>query len=295
MGNPSHCRCGHAAEAHEHYRPGRDCGACGCHRFASATDASARRGGVRRGARRAVRLSRPASYPRYSPPASCTSAEIAAASATSSSVIPPFECVAQRKVSVRQRMSMSGWWSCDLRVLRHPVDHPDRRGERRQLRGADDRVAVAGPSGQSGQRVGDGGGVEEFGHAAILPGAASGVAAQHPVHREPAAERQVAQRAQRALDETAGGQRVAQHVGTGRPAGGQAGRAAASPAPGSRPARRRRSPCPARSRARPAGARSTPRRRARPRRSRRAARPSRRRRARSGPARRRRRRWCPTA
>ena len=39
MGNPSPCRCGHAAEAHEHYRPGRDCGACGCHRFASATDA----------------------------------------------------------------------------------------------------------------------------------------------------------------------------------------------------------------------------------------------------------------
>ena len=38
MGNPSHCRCGDAAEAHEHYRPGRDCGACGCHRFASATD-----------------------------------------------------------------------------------------------------------------------------------------------------------------------------------------------------------------------------------------------------------------
>jgi len=36
MGNPSPCRCGHAAEAHEHYRPGRDCGACGCHRFAAA-------------------------------------------------------------------------------------------------------------------------------------------------------------------------------------------------------------------------------------------------------------------
>jgi hypothetical protein len=30
------CRCGHAAEAHEHYRPGSDCGACGvprCGRF----------------------------------------------------------------------------------------------------------------------------------------------------------------------------------------------------------------------------------------------------------------------
>lgn len=23
------CRCGHAAAAHEHYRPGSDCGACG--------------------------------------------------------------------------------------------------------------------------------------------------------------------------------------------------------------------------------------------------------------------------
>jgi hypothetical protein len=36
MGNPSPCRCGHTAEAHEHYRPGRDCGACGCRRFAAA-------------------------------------------------------------------------------------------------------------------------------------------------------------------------------------------------------------------------------------------------------------------
>jgi hypothetical protein len=30
------CRCGHAVEAHEHYRPGSDCGACGaqgCRRF----------------------------------------------------------------------------------------------------------------------------------------------------------------------------------------------------------------------------------------------------------------------
>jgi hypothetical protein len=30
------CRCGHDAEAHEHYRPGSDCGACGaaqCGRF----------------------------------------------------------------------------------------------------------------------------------------------------------------------------------------------------------------------------------------------------------------------
>jgi hypothetical protein len=30
------CRCGHAVEAHEHFRPGSDCGACGaaqCGRF----------------------------------------------------------------------------------------------------------------------------------------------------------------------------------------------------------------------------------------------------------------------
>ena len=30
------CRCGHEAEAHEHFRPGSDCGACGaqeCRRF----------------------------------------------------------------------------------------------------------------------------------------------------------------------------------------------------------------------------------------------------------------------
>jgi hypothetical protein len=30
------CRCGHDAQAHEHYRPGSDCGACGaaaCARF----------------------------------------------------------------------------------------------------------------------------------------------------------------------------------------------------------------------------------------------------------------------
>jgi hypothetical protein len=25
------CVCGHARDAHEHYRPGRDCGACGAH------------------------------------------------------------------------------------------------------------------------------------------------------------------------------------------------------------------------------------------------------------------------
>ncbi len=30
------CRCGHAADAHEHYRQGRDCGACRCARFVAA-------------------------------------------------------------------------------------------------------------------------------------------------------------------------------------------------------------------------------------------------------------------
>jgi len=34
--NPSRCRCGHVAEAHEDYRAGRDCGACSCRRFAGA-------------------------------------------------------------------------------------------------------------------------------------------------------------------------------------------------------------------------------------------------------------------
>ena len=27
------CRCGHVAEAHEHFRPGDDCGSCRCGRF----------------------------------------------------------------------------------------------------------------------------------------------------------------------------------------------------------------------------------------------------------------------
>jgi hypothetical protein len=38
--NPSHCRCGHVAEAHEHYRAGRDCGACDCRRFTTADSRS---------------------------------------------------------------------------------------------------------------------------------------------------------------------------------------------------------------------------------------------------------------
>jgi hypothetical protein len=53
---PTLCRCGHDAAAHEHYRRGTDCGACGaqsCARFRAA-----RRGGVRgwlSGARRGRR------------------------------------------------------------------------------------------------------------------------------------------------------------------------------------------------------------------------------------------------
>lgn len=39
--NPSQCRCGHVADAHEHYRPGSDCGACACRRFATAQPRSA--------------------------------------------------------------------------------------------------------------------------------------------------------------------------------------------------------------------------------------------------------------
>jgi hypothetical protein len=30
------CRCSHTRETHEHYRPGRDCGACACRRFTAA-------------------------------------------------------------------------------------------------------------------------------------------------------------------------------------------------------------------------------------------------------------------
>ncbi len=36
------CRCGHGAEAHEHFRTGSDCGACGCARYRT-TGASAGR------------------------------------------------------------------------------------------------------------------------------------------------------------------------------------------------------------------------------------------------------------
>jgi hypothetical protein len=43
---PARCRCGHDAAAHEHFRPGTDCGACGaqaCGRFRAR-----RRGRLRR-------------------------------------------------------------------------------------------------------------------------------------------------------------------------------------------------------------------------------------------------------
>jgi hypothetical protein len=41
------CTCGHAAEAHEHYRAGDDCGACGpevCGHFSAANGPDDRRG-----------------------------------------------------------------------------------------------------------------------------------------------------------------------------------------------------------------------------------------------------------
>lgn len=39
------CRCGHEQDAHEHYRPGHDCGVCGpvrCRRYARRTARGAR-------------------------------------------------------------------------------------------------------------------------------------------------------------------------------------------------------------------------------------------------------------
>lgn len=32
-GDDKTCRCGHARGAHEHYRPGMECGLCGCRRY----------------------------------------------------------------------------------------------------------------------------------------------------------------------------------------------------------------------------------------------------------------------
>ena len=53
LGRGAHpCRCGHAWEAHQHHRPGTDCGACGreCPRY-SAEDGAVR--WLRRALRRA--------------------------------------------------------------------------------------------------------------------------------------------------------------------------------------------------------------------------------------------------
>ncbi len=37
MANALRCRCGHGADAHEHFRAGRDCGICAdCRRFTRA-------------------------------------------------------------------------------------------------------------------------------------------------------------------------------------------------------------------------------------------------------------------
>lgn len=42
MTHLTYCRCGHASDAHEHFRPGNDCGACRCGSFdgVSRLDAS---------------------------------------------------------------------------------------------------------------------------------------------------------------------------------------------------------------------------------------------------------------
>jgi hypothetical protein len=42
MTNSIHCRCGHVAETHDHFRSGDDCGACRCRGFdgVSKRDAS---------------------------------------------------------------------------------------------------------------------------------------------------------------------------------------------------------------------------------------------------------------
>jgi hypothetical protein len=54
---PSRCRCGHPVAAHEHFRPGSDCGACGatqCGRYRPA----ARHRGPLAALRRAIRRAR---------------------------------------------------------------------------------------------------------------------------------------------------------------------------------------------------------------------------------------------
>ncbi len=38
---PKSCRCGHAANAHEHYRRGTDCAMCSCPKFRAGSAAKA--------------------------------------------------------------------------------------------------------------------------------------------------------------------------------------------------------------------------------------------------------------
>ena len=54
---PARCRCGHPAAAHEHFRPGSDCGACGATQCARYRPTAERRGLVQK-IRRAVRRAR---------------------------------------------------------------------------------------------------------------------------------------------------------------------------------------------------------------------------------------------
>lgn len=48
---PKGCKCGHAANAHEHYRRGTDCGLCSCPKFRAGTPGRAREGRDNRGER----------------------------------------------------------------------------------------------------------------------------------------------------------------------------------------------------------------------------------------------------
>ena len=100
--------------------------------------------------------------------------------------MPPSECVEQRKVTVRQRMSMSGWWLRLSAISPTRATTPIATGKRRQLGGAHERVAVALPAGQVLQRGVDRGVVEEGGHGPILaleePGGQSRGAPGVPQH-----------------------------------------------------------------------------------------------------------------
>jgi len=48
---PKDCKCGHAANAHEHYRRGTDCAMCTCPKFRAGAPAKARDGRANRGER----------------------------------------------------------------------------------------------------------------------------------------------------------------------------------------------------------------------------------------------------